>query len=92
MDVLFYATLRQVVGGKTVAFDLPPDTTVRAVLDAAGERFPRLKELIWTADGQLGDYIKVFVDGREIRHLQLLDTPVPAGAEVSIFPPVAGGC
>lgn len=91
MDVLFYATLREIVGGKTVAFDLPPDTTVREVLAAAGDRFPRLNELIWTADGQLGDYIKVFVDGREIRHLLLLDTPVPAGAEVSIFPPVAGG-
>lgn len=91
MDVLFYATLRQIVGGKLVSLDLPAGATVRDVLAAAGARFPRLNELIWTADGQLGDYIKVFVDGREIRHLQSLETPVPAGAEVSIFPPVAGG-
>jgi sulfur-carrier protein len=91
MDVRFYATLRTVVGGKLVAFDLADGITVHGLLDAVCERFPALKPLVWTPDGQLGDYIKVFVNGREIRHLQLLETPVPAGAEVDIFPPVAGG-
>lgn len=91
MDVAFYATLRQMVGTKHVAFGLPPSATVRDLLDAICERFPPMKPLIWEPDGRLSDYIKVFVDGRESRHLQGLETPVPPGASIDVFPPAAGG-
>ncbi|GIW19028.1 MAG: molybdopterin synthase sulfur carrier subunit [Tepidiforma sp.] len=91
MRVNFYATLRPLAGGKTVEFDLPPGATAGDLLRAVGDRFPEIRALLWTETGELGDYIKVFVDGREIRHLQLLATPVPPGAEVDIFPPAAGG-
>jgi molybdopterin synthase sulfur carrier subunit len=87
----FYATLRPIVGGKTVEFDLAEGANVEALLRAAGERFPKLVELAWNDDGTLRDFLKVFVDGREIRNLQMLATPVPADAVVDIFPPVAGG-
>src|SRR5512146_917777 len=91
MEVSFYATLRDVVGAKKVQFDLPPGSTVRGLLNEAGLRFPGLKPLIWEADGRLRDYIKVFVDGRETRHLKGLETVVAADASVDIFPPAAGG-
>jgi molybdopterin synthase sulfur carrier subunit len=91
MRVNFYATLRPLAGGKSVEFDLPPGATAGDLLRAVSDRFPAIGELLWTPEGDLGDYIKVFVDGREIRHLQLLATPVPPGAEVDIFPPAAGG-
>jgi molybdopterin synthase sulfur carrier subunit len=91
MDVCFYATLRQIVGTKRVPFEFPDGITVRDVLHAAEKRFPDLTPLLWEADGSLSDYIKVFVDGREMRHLRGLDTPVPAGAQLDVFPPAAGG-
>ena len=91
MDVAFYATLRQVVGQKTITIDLLPGATVRSLLDEVTVRFPPLGTLTRQPAGSLGDYSKVFVDGREIRHLQMLETPVPPAASVDIFPPVAGG-
>lgn len=91
MRVNFYATLRPLAGGKAVDFDLPPGATAGDLLRAVSARFPAIGDLLWTPAGDLGDYIKVFVDGREIRHLQSLDTPVPPSAEVDIFPPAAGG-
>lgn len=91
MEVSFYATLRGIVGTKKVPFDLPEGANVRTLLDAVGQRYPAIKDLIWNADGSLSDYIKVFVDGRESRHLQGLETPVPPTATVDIFPPAAGG-
>lgn len=91
MNVHFYATLRAIVGGKTVEFDLPDGATVRDLLEAATGRFPALGPLIWKEGRELGEYIKVFVDGREIRHLQMLATPVSPDASLDIFPPVAGG-
>ncbi len=91
MEVCFYATLRDVVGSKRVQFDLPEGATVAALLHAAGDRYPGLKSLIWTPDGRFSDYVKVFVDGREARHLQGLETPLAADASVDVFPPAAGG-
>ncbi|GAB4320788.1 MAG: hypothetical protein Kow0010_00810 [Dehalococcoidia bacterium] len=91
MQANFYATLRPIVGGKTVTFDLDGEATVRTLLLTAAERFPELAGLTWNEDGSLRDFLKIFVNGREIRHLQMLDTPVPADAVVDIFPPVAGG-
>jgi len=91
MDVNFYATLHTIVGGRRVPFDLPDGSTAGDLLRCATSEFPALAPLIWEADGQLADFIKVFIDGREIRNLQGLDTPVAADATVDIFPPTAGG-
>lgn len=79
------------VGTKTVDLELNGSQTVKALLGEAERRYPKLQKVFWNPDGSLSDYVKVFVDGREIRHLGMLETPVPAGAVVDIFPPVAGG-
>jgi molybdopterin synthase sulfur carrier subunit len=91
VDVCFYATLRPIVGGKRVSFDLAPGTTVAVLLRKASDRFPELGPLIWEPGGAFRDFLKVFVDGREARYLQGLDTVIASTAEVDIFPPVAGG-
>ena len=91
MEVSFYATLRGITGTKRVSFDLPETATVRTLLDAIGNAYPAIAALMWQPDGSLSDYIKVFVDGRESRHLQALDTPVLPTSTVDIFPPAAGG-
>lgn len=91
MQLRFYAMLRQIVGGKTVDFDLSPGATASTLLGAVTERFPEMARYVWDERGGLAEHIRVFVDGREIRHLQGLDTPIPPGAELDIFPPSAGG-
>ena len=41
--------------------------------------------------GELRTFVNVYVNGRNIRYLDGLDTPVPAGATLHILPSVAGG-
>jgi MoaD family protein len=91
MEVRFYATFRPIVGGKTQHFELAPGATASTLLKATVERYPDMATRIWDAAGGLSEHVKVFVNGREIVHMQGLDTPVPADAEVDIFPPTAGG-
>ena len=45
MKVHFFATLRPIVGGKTVEFDTDHGITVQEMLDVMIARFPKLKEL-----------------------------------------------
>jgi molybdopterin synthase sulfur carrier subunit len=35
--------------------------------------------------------IIIFVNGRNVRHLQMLDTPLKDDDEVAVFPMIAGG-
>ena len=41
--------------------------------------------------GELRTFVNVFLDGRNIRYLQGLETPVPDGATLHILPSVPGG-
>ena len=91
MQIRFYATLRPIVGGRQIEVALDGDGTAGALLHQLSDRYPRLGAMLWAPDGELTDYIKVFVDGREIRHLDGLATAIQADAAVDIFPPVAGG-
>lgn len=91
MEVRVYATLRPIVGGRLVRLPDSAASDVRSLIAALIERFPGLSERLLSEEGALRPYVAVMVDGRDVRHLGGLDARVAAGAEVDIFPPVAGG-
>ncbi len=92
MRINFYATLRQLVGGKTVeAHPSGANNTVLAALESVTDSRQELAGEIWRAPGMLKEHIHVFVNGREISFLRGLETPVTEGDTVDVFPPVGGG-
>jgi len=67
-------------------------TTVGEVLGSLDASHPGFSERILDENGKLRRFVNVFVSDDDVRFLQGLDTPVPAGETVSIVPAVAGGC
>ncbi|MBM4423518.1 MAG: MoaD/ThiS family protein [Chloroflexi bacterium] len=93
MKVNFYATLRQIVGGKTVEVALDYGVTVQGLIDELLARYPALHPQLYDEHGQLYPHVHVFVNGRDAQHLDAgLDTPIAPGDTINIFPPVGGGC
>ncbi len=90
--VRLYATLRPRAGGEGVV-DVPWSSgdTIADVIRDLLRRKPALEGHILDDDGQLLPHVMVFLDGRDIRHLSGLETPVDSEAELFVFPPVAGG-
>ncbi len=90
--VLLYATLRQRAGG-LAAVELPwaPGDRVGAVLRELVRQQPGLEGCILDEKGYLVPFVNVFLDGRDIRYLDGLETELDGQAEIAIFPPVAGG-
>lgn len=81
--------LRRHTGGVSeVAVDV---ATVREMIEALESRFPGIRERLCEETGQIRRFVNVFVGDEDIRFLQGLETPIPAGAQVSIIPAVAGG-
>jgi molybdopterin synthase sulfur carrier subunit len=92
MKVSFYATLRQVVGAKTVEFSLPQGATVQQLVDEMIRCYPGLKHELLNEQGQLYQHVHVFVNGRDASFLsQGMDTPLEAEDTVGVFPAVGGG-
>jgi molybdopterin synthase sulfur carrier subunit len=92
LRVNFYATLRQIVGQKTVEFELRGGATAQDVVDAVVERFPALRAELVDEQGQLLEHIHLFINGRDVPYLEnRLATVVQPTDKLDFFPPVGGG-
>jgi molybdopterin synthase sulfur carrier subunit len=92
MQIHFFATLRQIVGGKTIELPAVGSLTVRQVLATVITRYPPLRAELLDEVGNLYGNVHVLINGRDVAYLELgLDTAVSADDTVNIFPAVAGG-
>jgi molybdopterin synthase sulfur carrier subunit len=92
MQVSFYATLRQIVGQKTVDISIPEGATVRQLVDEVVRIYPLMRAKLLDENGELYGHVHVIVNGRDTPYLEnALDTVVKPDDVVSIFPAVGGG-
>jgi len=92
MTVGFFATLRPIVGGKTLEVPFSDAMTVQALIDHLTERIPGLRDAILDDAGLLSRRVHVFIDGRSAIYLEDgLETRLAPSQRVDIFPAVAGG-
>ncbi len=92
MKVNFFATLRQITGRKTVEFDLPPQVTVRQLVDEVVTHFPPMRPELLDDHGELHRHVHVFVNGRDTPFLsEGMETVIKPADTVNIFPAVGGG-
>jgi molybdopterin synthase sulfur carrier subunit len=92
MKVNFYATLRAIVGQKTVEVELPPNTTALQLVEEVSNCFPALRAELLDAENRFQRHMKMFINGREAVYLEKqFDTIIQSTDKVDIFPPVGGG-
>jgi sulfur-carrier protein len=81
--------LRSYTGG---AAEVPAsEGTLREVIGGLDAEYPGIAGRILDADGQIRRFVNVYVGDEDVRFADGLDTPVPAGSQVSVIPAVAGG-
>jgi molybdopterin synthase sulfur carrier subunit len=66
--------------------------TVREVLNALAERYPRLRGRLLDDRNEINRFVNVFLNEEDIRFLENLGTPVKQGDGIMIVPAIAGGC
>ena len=83
--------LKAFTGGSTeFALDGEPGT-VAAALDSLWTESPALRDRILTEQGEIRQHVNVFYDGRDVRRLDGLQTPISDSNELHIFNAVSGG-
>jgi len=69
-------------------------TAAKTVGEAISElttKYPGLKDHIYSGEGQIRSFIKIFVGEDDIKYLQGAETGIGEGTVVSIVPAIAGG-
>ncbi len=84
--------LARIMGRNSAQIDVEPGATVRAALESLVAAHDGLQgRLFDPTTGGLLSYLFVEMNGRDIRALRGLETPVQDGDSLSILIPVAGG-
>jgi sulfur-carrier protein len=92
MKVNFFATLRPVVGHKSVEFEAVAGLTVRELVQQIVQRYPGLQRELLNDAGELYPHVHVFINGRDAPYLANgMDTVLAANDTVNVFPAIAGG-
>jgi sulfur-carrier protein len=81
--------LRSYTGG--AAEVTAAEGTLREVISGLEAAYPGIGGRLLDEGGRLRRFVNVYVGEEDVRFAQGLDTPVGAGARVSVIPAVAGG-
>jgi molybdopterin converting factor subunit 1 len=79
IKLLFFATLRERAGAKSLELDIPEDMTIQGLKEKLAAEYPNLKESMKSA---------LITINREYAFDEAV---VPPNAEIAMFPPVSGG-
>lgn len=92
MKVNFYATLREMAGGKTVEFPVPDNLTAQELLTEILTRFPAMRRELLDENGRLYGHVHFFINGRDVQFLDdQMQTLIKPEDEINVFPAVGGG-
>ena len=64
---------------------------VRAIIDDLDSQFPGIRARLCDDQGDLRNFVNIYVNGEDVRFLEGLGTSISDGDDVSIVPAVAGG-
>jgi len=79
IKLLFFATIRDRAGTKSIELDIPADMTILQLKEKLGADYPNLKESMKS--------VLITIN----REYAFDEAVVPANAEIALFPPVSGG-
>ena len=65
--------------------------TLGEIIDSMESQFPGIKARICDDDGNLRNFVNVFVNGEDVRFMDGVNSATADGDEISIVPAVAGG-
>lgn len=79
VKLLFFATLRDRAGARSMELDIPTDLTVQGLKDKISREYPNLKDSMSS--------VLITIN----REYAFDEAVIPPNAELAMFPPVSGG-
>ena len=90
IEIKFLTRFLEITGERTTQIDDVNKISdlIDVLIKKYGEEF---KEILWDDKGNLRDYLKVMLNGEDVRDIDGLDTLLKDGDQVVMFQTIAGG-
>jgi|BarGraIncu00222A_1022003.scaffolds.fasta_scaffold318855_1 molybdopterin synthase sulfur carrier subunit len=90
IEIKFLTRFLEITGERTTQIDDVNNISdlIGVLIKKYGEEF---KEILWDDKGNLRDYLKVMLNGEDVRDIDGLETPLKDGDQVVMFQTIAGG-
>ncbi|WP_231551414.1 MoaD/ThiS family protein [Methanobacterium sp. SMA-27] len=90
IEIKFLTRFIDITGEKNIKIEDVPDinTLIEFLCKKYDESF---KEVLFDENGNLRDYLKVMINGEDIRDINGLDTTLNDGDQIVMFQTIAGG-
>lgn len=90
MIIRTFAYFRDIIGRNELVWDTPAETLGQFLADCSQRYGPSFRRWVYEGD-TLSHMVIILVNGRDVRDLQGLDTPLSPDDTICLFPPIAGG-
>lgn len=92
MKVNFYATLREIVGGRSVDIQLSEGMRARELFEEMLRRFPALRKELVDESGRPYGHVHFFINGRDAQFTtDGWETVIQPDDTITVFPAIGGG-
>ena len=93
INVKFFATFRDLLGLKELELEVGPEETLKLIdlLERLFQKFGEEFRNKILENGNIRPQVNIMINGRNIKFLDEVNSPLKDGDIVAIFPPVAGG-
>lgn len=92
VKVSFLSLLSDLTGVDEIDLSFDEDSTIKNVLEKLIEMFGKeFENTIFSSPETLNEYILIGLNGKDIRSIKNLKTPINRGDEVTFLPAIAGG-
>ncbi|MEX2721712.1 MAG: ubiquitin-like small modifier protein 1 [Candidatus Wukongarchaeota archaeon] len=93
INVKFFATFRDLLGLKELELEVGPEETLKLIdlLERLFQKFGEEFRNKILENGNIRPQVNIMINGRNIKFLDEINSPLKDSDIVAIFPPVAGG-
>jgi len=90
IEIKFLTRFIDITGEKNLKTEDVPD--INALIEFLCKKYDKnFKEVLFDENGDLRDYIKVMLNGEDIRDIKGVKTPLKDGDQIVMFQTIAGG-
>jgi MoaD family protein len=89
VEVTLFGALAKIAGEKTLELEASTlGDAVDGLIERCGEK---IRKRLFDEKGRIRRFVNIYVNGKDMRFLQNLGTPLKDGDKISIIPAVGGG-
>lgn len=90
IEIKFLTRFIDITGEKNLKIEDVPD--INALIEFLCKKYDKnFKEVLFDENGNLRDYLKVMLNGEDIRDIKGVNTPLKDGDQIVMFQTIAGG-